>query len=311
MGATWSMTSARPPYAPTGSPPPTILPRQVRSAEAGDDLVEDQQRAVPPRQVAQSGQVAVAGRHAAHVPRHRLHDHRGQVAAVRGDGPLGRGRVVIGRHHGVGHRPLRHAGRPRDAEGGHARSRRHQQRVRVPVIAALELQDLAPAREAAGQAQRAHGGLGARGDEAHLLDGGQVAGDPLGHLDLGGAGRAVGRAVARGPGHRLHHRRMRVADDHRPPGGEVVDVGRAVGVPHARAVGPGDEPGRAPHGPERADGGVDPARYHALRPREKLFRPRHGGEFTTKAQRTQRDRPTLAGQPAGLIRSFVLFVSLW
>ena len=59
-GATISMISRRPPYAPTGSPPPMILPRQVRSGstpsdvlraavgepEAGDHLVEDEQRAV-------------------------------------------------------------------------------------------------------------------------------------------------------------------------------------------------------------------------------------------------------------------------
>ena len=58
-GATRSIRSARPPYAPTGRPPPMILPRQVRSglmpynacgaarrrAEAGNDFVEDQHRA--------------------------------------------------------------------------------------------------------------------------------------------------------------------------------------------------------------------------------------------------------------------------
>ena len=54
------MMSARPPKAPQGRPPPMILPRVVRSgcdvvellcaaegdAEAGHDLVEDEQRAV-------------------------------------------------------------------------------------------------------------------------------------------------------------------------------------------------------------------------------------------------------------------------
>ena len=58
-GASDAITSARPPKAPMGSPPPMTLPKQVRSgrdavrglgaaeaeAEAGDHLVEDQQRA--------------------------------------------------------------------------------------------------------------------------------------------------------------------------------------------------------------------------------------------------------------------------
>jgi hypothetical protein len=59
-GATRSIRSARPPYAPIGIPPPMILPSVVRSGrtpnrscappraepEARDDLVEDQERAV-------------------------------------------------------------------------------------------------------------------------------------------------------------------------------------------------------------------------------------------------------------------------
>ena len=59
---------ARPPYAPTGSPPPMILPSVVRSgrdavallraaarhAEAGHDLVEDEQRALRRAQLAQA-----------------------------------------------------------------------------------------------------------------------------------------------------------------------------------------------------------------------------------------------------------------
>jgi hypothetical protein len=61
------MMSARPPNAPTGRPPPMILPRVVRSgddlldllhaaaadAEAGHDLVENEHRAVGGRGLAQ------------------------------------------------------------------------------------------------------------------------------------------------------------------------------------------------------------------------------------------------------------------
>ena len=67
--------SARPPNAPTGKPPPMILPkhRQVRrdaeallraagrEAEAGHHFVEDQQRAVLLRDLAEEFQVARLG----------------------------------------------------------------------------------------------------------------------------------------------------------------------------------------------------------------------------------------------------------
>src|SRR5215467_5501583 len=65
-----------------------------------------------------------------------------------------------------------------------SRARRHQQRVGMPVVAALELQDLLASGEAAGQAQRAHRGLGAGGDEAHLLDARDQADHAVGQLDL-------------------------------------------------------------------------------------------------------------------------------
>ena len=68
-----SMSSRDPPYAAAGSPPPMTLPMTVRSgsdagellgaagrdAEAGDDLVEDEQRAVGVGALAQQLQEAV------------------------------------------------------------------------------------------------------------------------------------------------------------------------------------------------------------------------------------------------------------
>jgi hypothetical protein len=67
------MIAAGPPYAAAGSPPPTILPRQVRSgairtaparrrrqAEAGHDLVEDQDAPHARRERAQPFEEALA-----------------------------------------------------------------------------------------------------------------------------------------------------------------------------------------------------------------------------------------------------------
>ena len=85
------MTSAVPPKAASGRPPPMLLAkrdqvgrdaqargRAVRAGgEAGLDLVEDQQHAVRVAQGADAGEVAGVGQHDADVLEHRLHDHAG------------------------------------------------------------------------------------------------------------------------------------------------------------------------------------------------------------------------------------------
>jgi hypothetical protein len=69
---------------------------------------------------------------------------------------------------------------------------------------------------------------------------------------------------------------MRVADDHRAPGADVVDVALAVGVPHIGALGAGDEARRAAHRTEGADGRVDAAGNGLLGAIEKLLVTGHG-----------------------------------
>ena len=125
-------------------------------------------------------------------------------------------------------------GMPRVATPG---ARGHQQAVGVAVVAAVELDDLAAAGEAAGHAQRAHRGLGARRHEAHLLHRGHALHHALGQLHLGRAGRAVGGAAERRLAHGLDDLGVGVAQDHGPPGAHVVDVALAVGVHDPRALG--------------------------------------------------------------------------
>ena len=62
------------------------------------------------------------------------------------------------------------AGRVGQRERGDPGTGRGQQRVDMAVVAPGELDDLGPAGEPAGQPDRRHGGLGARGDQPHLLD---------------------------------------------------------------------------------------------------------------------------------------------
>ena len=165
-GASRLMISARPPNAASGRPPPTILPRMVRSgrdpeallrsaagdAEARDHLVEDQQRAGGVAERAQRLEEARLGRDDAHVPRDRLDEHGREPLAVALDS-RGRGNdVVVRRDDRVGGHASGHARARRDAERGDARARIGQQRVDMAVVAAGELEDAIAARVARGRA---------------------------------------------------------------------------------------------------------------------------------------------------------------
>ena len=98
-----------PPIAPVGRPPPRALASVTMSgvdaealdraaggdAEAGLDLVEDQDDAVPARDLAHRLEVAGLGEHDPEVHHRRLHDHAGRLAALLvelGDAPLHRAR---------------------------------------------------------------------------------------------------------------------------------------------------------------------------------------------------------------------------
>ena len=105
----------------------------------------------------------------------------------------------------------------------------------MAVVAAGELHDLAAPGEAAGQPDRAHRRLGAAGDQAHLLDRLDPGDDLLGERDLVLAGRAEGEAARRRLPDRARRRRVGVAEDHRPPGADQVDVLAAVDVGEVRA----------------------------------------------------------------------------
>ena len=111
-------------------------------AEAGHDLVEDEQRAVRGGELAQPLEEARGREHEPHVPDDRLEDHgRDLVVALR-RALLDRVEVVERRGERVGDRARRHARRVGQAERRDARSRLHEEEVGVPVVAADELDDL-------------------------------------------------------------------------------------------------------------------------------------------------------------------------
>ena len=118
-------------------------------------------------------------------------------ASPLGEEPLHRGEVVPGERERVLREVGGHAGRVGQAERLDARARLHEQRVARAVVAAVELEDVVAAGEAAREPDRGGRRLGARRDEAHLLDPGHPLADELAHPDLARRRRAEGRPPSR------------------------------------------------------------------------------------------------------------------
>ena len=223
----------------------------ARQAEPGDHFIENEQRAVLARELAQAGEEFAPLRQQAVIGRQRL-DDEGRDARALALKQLLQRRLVIERQHArAGRERFRHARGGWAAEGGESRARRDQQVIRMTVVAAGEFDDEVPAGESARHADGAHDRLGSRGHEAHLL-GGRVAGHHLlGELDFRGARRPVGHAARERLGHGREHRRVRMPGDQGTPGADQVEVSAAIGVEHLRARAARDEQRRPAH---RAEG---------------------------------------------------------
>jgi len=160
--------------------------------------------------------------------------------------------VVVGEHDGVRRSPCRHSGRARVAEGERPRAGLDQQAVSVAVVAALELYDQVAAGEAARQPDRAHGRLGAGGNQAHQFDRGQQAANRFRELDLGFGRRAEGKRARRSGLNRFDYCWMGMPYEHRTPGPHIIDVAAALGVPKVRARSALEKRRRAADGAESA-----------------------------------------------------------
>jgi hypothetical protein len=165
-----------------------------------------------------------------------------------------------------------HAGTVGIAESERAGAGFHEQRIRVAMIAAVELNNFIAFGEAAREPDGGHAGFGAGIRHAHFLDARHERADELGHGDFARirnakAGAVLGRGFDGG-----NNFRMRVAKNGRAPGADVINIFVAVHVPHARAFGAVDEKRLAADGAESADGGIHAARDVTERFGKKFFR---------------------------------------
>ena len=176
-----------------------LLRAAARDAEAGDHLVEDEQRAARVAEQPQRLEEAGRGRDDAHVAGHRLDEDRGEALAVLRDGGRHGVDVVVGQHDRVGGDARRNARGRRDAERHQPRAAAREQRVDVAVVVAGELDHAVAPRRGAREANGAHRRLGAGRDEPHHLDRGHGVDDLGGEVDLSLGRRAERRAPRRAP----------------------------------------------------------------------------------------------------------------
>ena len=163
-----------------------------------------------------------------------------------------------------------HAGAVGHPERRRGRAGLDEQGVDVAVVVAGHLDDLVAARDAARHPDGRHRRLGAGRDEPHLLDRRHGRGHDLGDLDLALGRGAEARAVVERLDDRRADARMGMAQDHRPPRADVVDVVVAVDVVEVGPLGPGDERRLAADGAERPRRAVHAAGNHAVGPDEGL-----------------------------------------
>ena len=287
------MTSARPPNAAAGSPPPITLPKVNRSAT---DAVEPEpargatrkpvitsstMSSAPCSAVMRAGAALKPGSGAttpmlpaaASVITRRSR-RRARRTRLHG------GEVVVGQHDRVGGRG------PGDARGVGQGERRHpgpgggQQRVDVAVVAAGELDDLGAAGEPARQPDRAHRRLGAAADQPHLLDRRDARHDLLGEQHLARCRRAERETRGR------RRARPRAPRDGRGRGssGPTSRPGRRTRARRRRSVvapARGHEARRAADGAERPHRRVDAAGGDRAAPANILAGPWSGGQIRT------------------------------
>jgi len=221
--------------------------------EAGDHLVEDEQRPGCVTQLPEPPVVAVDRGDDPRVAEDRLDEHRRDVVAVLLEDALGGGGVVERDREGVFRERRRHAGRRR---AGVVRVAFHQRRFLCAVVAALHDDDLVPARVSPREPDRRDRRLGPAVDEPDRLDARDVVGDELGVSHLDPRGGAVHRASLQVALDGLPDGLGEVvAVQERPVPHHVVDQPVAVGVDDVGTLAALDEE-RVRH--RRPDGGVDP-----------------------------------------------------
>jgi len=177
---------------------------------------------------AQHLQIAFPGRHTAHIADHRFDDHSRNLILIAREGAL----HGVGRIERQSQRELRllleNACRSGNAQGRNSGSSFHQERIGVSVIAALELHYIFALSKRTRQANCRHRRFGARADKAHHFNGGERGDYKSSQVGFSGSRCAEAGTILGSPLYGFGHLGIGVAENHRTPRPDIVDVSIAA-----------------------------------------------------------------------------------
>ena len=139
-------------------------------------------------------------------------------------------------------------------------ARRHQKRVHMPMIAALELHDQITPGESTRQSDRRHRRFRSAAHHPHFFDGGHPLTDRFGHVHLIGIRNAKAHPLLGGVIDRLQHHLGRMPQNGRPPGADIIDERFAVHILNAASFGPPNKERLTTHIAESPHGTVHTSR---------------------------------------------------
>ena len=183
----------------SGVMPITLLRAAARQAESRHHLVKNQQRAVLRRYLPQKFQVARLGQIQSRVARHGFEDDARDLSGVGRERRAHRLLVIERQHHRMLRERRRHTRAVRIAKRQRARPRLHQQRIRMAVIAAVELDDFVALRETPRQPDGGHRRFRAGIAHPHFLHARHRRANQVRHLDFQRIRDAEARAIAPPP----------------------------------------------------------------------------------------------------------------
>lgn len=174
------------------------------------------------------------------------------------------GDVVVTEDEGVLAGAFRDAGRIGGAEGCACAAGGDEKAVDVAVIVSGELDDLVATGIAPRGADGAHRSFSAGIDEADFLDRGDAADDEFGEMGFGDGGRAETRSAIDCCVNCRADFGMGVAQDHRSPGTDVIEVAIAIKVVEVGALTALKEDGLAADAAKCAGGAIHAAGHEGL-----------------------------------------------
>ena len=153
----------------------------------------------------------------------------------------------------------------------------HQEGVCVPMIAAVELDDLIASGERAREPDARHRRFRAAVHHPHFLDRGHPIADQFRHLQFQRIRNSKTQSARRSVADRLEHNFRRMPKNRRSPTPHVIDVFISIHVPDPCAFPARDEKRVTANISKRAYRRIDAGRDGALRAREQFFVAGHRG----------------------------------